>query len=75
MRKRYNAFIGENTLKSLKYLAVHTDTTVSEIIRQAIREFLSDVKAGKKHVLPEEPRKVSRADESAAGAKPVSNPS
>jgi hypothetical protein len=44
MRKRFNLFIGENTLQALKYFSRKDDIAVSEIIRTAIREHLTAVK-------------------------------
>jgi len=39
-RVRYNFFVGEQTLKSLHTVAKKDETTVSELIRRAIREYL-----------------------------------
>lgn len=38
--KRTQVYISESKLKKLKYIALDKDTTVSEIIRNLIDEFL-----------------------------------
>lgn len=37
MRKRYNVYLGEKTIESLQKIAKRDDTTVSELIRAAIK--------------------------------------
>jgi hypothetical protein len=46
VRKRYNFFVGEKTLHALQVVAKRDDTTVSELIRIAIKEHLTRLQHG-----------------------------
>jgi hypothetical protein len=55
MRKRYNFFVGEKTLHALQVVAKRDDTTVSELIRLAIKEHLTRLKHGHSNPRPAVP--------------------